>query len=171
MKRSTGQSTRTFSHLASGLAACVACDAAIAQPAFVRLAEGLTSKHEEVGIVVAPRMFSLPTFAELCSPLRPPGRLVVVTPEPLRLPTGQWFRYDRMVVLAVDSSGKVLPPVPIVIEVEETTPELLNLQSDMTADPDGKLLPVRAGNLRFRLRTICDGHVAATTVSAEVVDP
>lgn len=153
------------------LATCVVCSVTAAEPLFVRLAEGYTSKDARAGIVVAPRMFSAPTFAELCSRHQLPSRLLVMTPEPLRLSRGQWFPYDRLVVLAVDSSGRILPPVPIVVEAEETTPELLDLRSDMTADLDGKVLPVREGSFQFRLRTICDNHGAAATIDAEVTDP
>lgn len=81
----------------------------------------------------------------------------------------EWFHYDRLVVLAVDASGASLPPVPIAVEVEELTPPLLSLDSDMASEPAGKVLPIRPGRFRFRFRTLCEDHEAAVIVPAEVV--
>ena len=38
-----------------------------AAPAFVRLAEGFTSIRREAAINMKPRMFSAPTFADICN--------------------------------------------------------------------------------------------------------
>lgn len=162
---------RAFHKLALALSGLAACAASAAEPAFVHLAEGYTSRDKQAGIVAAQRMFSAPSIAEICTPLESPARLVVTVAEPVRLVRGQWFSYGRLGVVAVDSSDRVLPPVPIALEVEEVTPELLNLRSDLTADPDGKVLPVRAGDFHFRLKTICQGHSAVVTIRARVVEP
>jgi hypothetical protein len=151
------------------LAVLVARAAAGEDPAFVRLAEGFTSVNHQFGIVAGQRVFSVPTFPGICTPLEAPARLEVLSSEPLRLVRGRWFSYERLVVVAVDSAGNALPPVPIELDVENVSPELLNLRSDMTAGD--RVLPVRAGAFRFRVRTICDGHVADATIGAEVVEP
>ncbi len=162
---------KVLPRLALGLSLLSPGTAVAVEPVFVALAEGFTSKGREVGIQAAQRMFSVPSFPAVCVGLQAPARLVVVAPKPLRLVRGQRFTYDRLVVLAVDASGKVLQPVPIAIEVEEVTPAVLNLRSDMTADPDGRVLPIRKGGFRFRFRTLCEGQLAVAIVKAEVVEP
>ena len=141
-----------------------------AEPIFARLAEGFTSKDRHVGIEAAQRLFSVPTFPGVCAALQAP-RLVIVAPQPLRLVRGQWFSYNQLVILAVDAAGRALPPVPIAIEVEDIKPPVLNLRSDMTADPNGKVLAVRKGRFHFRFRALCEGQFAAAVVAAEVVEP
>ena len=63
-----------------------------AAPAFVRLAEGFTSIRREAAINMKPRMFSAPTFADICARLEGPARVAVVTSTPLRLVAGQSSR-------------------------------------------------------------------------------
>lgn len=138
---------------------------------FAHLAEGYTAADARSGIVAGQRMFSVPTFGAICAPLEAPARLAVITPEPVRLVRGEWFTYDRLVVQAVDASGRLLPPVPITVEVEDVEPAVLNLRSDFTADPNGQVLPVRAGSFRFRFSTLCPGETAAAILRAEVVEP
>lgn len=166
-----GVFVKGFSATAIALSLLAACQGSAAEPVFQHLAEGLTSKNKKVGIMAAQRMFSVPAMGEVCAHLQAPARIVVMGPKPLQLVRGQWFSYRRLVVLAVDSSGKVLPPVPITVEVEGITPPVLNLLSDMTASPDGKVLPIGEGGFRFRFRAICEGHSIATVAWAEVVVP
>ena len=160
-----------LARLALGLPLLISGTAVATEPVFVALAEGFTSKGKNVGIEAEQRMFSAPSFPAVCAGLPTPASLLLVVPKPLHLVRGQWFSYKRLVVLAVDGFGKGLPPVPIVVEVEDATPAVLNLRSDMTADPDGKVLPIRKGRFRFRFMTICEGQEAATIVKAEVVGP
>lgn len=160
-----------LARLALGLPLLMSGTAVATEPVFVALAEGFTSKGKSVGIEAEQRMFSVPSFPAVCAGLPTPAGLRFVAPKPLTLVRGQWFSYKRLVVLAVDGSGNYLPPVPIVVEVEDVTPAVLNLRSDMTADPDGRVLPIRKGRFRFRFRTICEGQRAATIVKAEVVGP
>jgi hypothetical protein len=157
--------------LALALIGLVTCRALAAEPEFDHLAEGFTSAGTEEGIVAAQRMFSAPDFPEICPSLPAPARLAVVAPNPLRLVRGQWFTYDRLVVVAVDDSGTILPPVPITIEIEPVEPPVLALGHYMTGDPDGQVLPVRAGAFHFRFRTICEGHSAVVVVPVEVTEP
>lgn len=82
---------------------------------------------------------------------------------------GEWFPYAKLHVLALDGTGRLIPSVPIQVQVEEVEPPLLALRSDMLAD--AKLLPVRPGSFRFRFRfaTICwDQRVVSVTARAEV---
>jgi hypothetical protein len=142
-----------------------------AAPPFVRLAEGYTSIGREAAIDMMPRRFSAPTFADICARLEGPVRIVVVTPTPLRLVTGQPFAYSQLVIVAVDASGGVLPPVPVAMEVEETSPTFLDLHSQLTGDPNSGILPVREGDFHFRIRTLCGGHSAVAVIGARVVAP
>ena len=135
---------------------------------FVRLAEGYSSSDRETGIVAAQRMFSVPMFSSLCSSPAP-ASLVVDSPEPVRLVNGEWFRYDQLVVLALDSAGNTLPRVPIVVEIEEVNPELLDLDPITLADSEGRVMPVRTGTFHFRFRVICEPQLAQAVVRVEVV--
>lgn len=153
------------------LSTLAVCGGATAQAAFLRLAEGYTSRDERTGIVAAQRMFSVPDFPEVCASALLLDRLVTVGREPVRLVRGRWFSYAELIVVAVDAAGNILPPVPIAIDVEDATPDVLDLRSDMTADPDGKVLPINTGSFRFRIRAICEGHSASVVVEAEVAEP
>lgn len=156
---------------ALALSGLVAGHAAASELEFANLAEGYTSESRNAGIVAAQRMFSVPDFPGICAPLPAPVRLVVMAPDPVTLVRDEWFSYDRLVVVAVDVSDTVLPPVPITVEVEQVAPPVLNLRSDFTADPNGKVLAVRPGRFHFRFRTICEGHSAVVIVPAEVTEP
>ena len=142
-----------------------------AGPQFVHLAEGFTSPDTDTGIRAAQRNFSVPDMPEICLPLRTPNRLVVVNTEPLQLVRGQWFGYERIVVLAVDASGAVLAPVPVSLEVEDVDPPVLNLRSDMTADPEGRVLPIRSGSFHIRFTTLCNNPSIGTVIKAVVQEP
>ncbi len=147
----------------------VATPASSDEPLFVTLAEGFTSADEETGIVAGQRMFTAPTFLDVCAPLEAPDRLVLVGNEPVELTDGEWFPYDRLIVVAVDVAGAVLPPVPIAIDVEQVEPPVLSLRSDMTANDE--VLAIAEGRFRLRVQTRCDDHAAELMVEAEVVGP
>jgi hypothetical protein len=70
--------------------------------------------------------------------------------------------------VAVGEAGAAVTDVPVVIEVEEVNPPLLQLRSD---DPDlnaGRLLSVGSGTVRMRVRTMCSGSLAELTLTARI---
>ena len=121
---------------------------------FVRIAEGLTSPTLGEGIRVAPRMFSVPTLMDACKLVVPVDRLEV-EPDTLQLTVGNRYELNTLTVIAVDGRDVAVPAQPIVLEVEETDPPVVQLRSD---DPDlnvGRLLAIGTGTFRMRVRTIC----------------
>ena len=163
MRKSSGLTFLILSFLFSEVIA--------AENLFARLAEGFTSRDMQTGITAAQRMFSVPDYPEMCAPHKAPVQLVVVNPQPVQLVRGQWFRYDQLIIVAVDYTGTILSPVPIIIDVEEIIPEVLNLRSDMAADPEGRVFPMKAGEFLFRVRTECEGHDASVIINARVMEP
>jgi len=135
---------------------------------FVTIAEGFSSETQQRGIEVAYGMFSAPDLGRICSKSERPSRLVAKK-VPIALRVGEWFPLDHVVIVAMDETGKQLQPVPIMFEVEEREPPLLNLRSDMIAE--ARVLPVRAGSFRFLARTICSDPSVAILLEATVIEP
>jgi hypothetical protein len=79
---------------------------------------------------------------------------------------GEWFSVRRLIVVGEDRRGNVLHPLPLSVEVETKDPPLLNLSADMISD--GRLMPLRTGAFRFRVRTICDGTSSEVYIEAVV---
>jgi hypothetical protein len=117
---------------------------------FVHVAEGYASFQQGRGVRVAPRMFSAPD--NVCASAPSPSSLYSPADQ-AELHVGQPFPIGRLVIEARDETGRLLPGVPIAIEVEAVEPPVLNTQSN--AMPENHLHPVRPGTFRVRVRTIC----------------
>jgi hypothetical protein len=131
---------------------------------YVQVAETLTGGAEQ-RLKVAQRMFSAPDLPALCAGAGKPSQLIAESP-PLALAAGSRFPLDRLRVAALDESGRRLAGVPIAIEAEEKNPPLLDLRSDRLSE--AKLLPLRAGRVTFRARTICPGPTVEVIIPAVV---
>jgi hypothetical protein len=132
---------------------------------FVTVAEGLTAPGPETGIEVAFRMFYLPAIPKLCANAPGPSRLLSRN-EAIVLTVNRRFLLNALHIEAVDESGRALTPVPIVVEVERTSPPLFDLSPEQISD--AKLLPIRAGRFRFRARNFCPGPAVETSVPAVI---
>ena len=135
-------------------------------PGFGTVGEGFTSPNRATGINADYRMFSLSTFDKTCKASKRPFRLASPN-QVVTLRVGEWFPLHRLIVVGMDRKGRVLRPLPIMLEVEDQNPPLLNLRTDMISDGRG-LLPIRTGRFRFRARTICDGTSADVFIQAVV---
>jgi hypothetical protein len=124
--------------------------AAWAQPPFGTVAEGYTSVDERHGIDIAYRMFSAPDVKSLCAAAPRPASFRAANPN-LVLHVGQWFSFDRLIIVAQNQAGKTLPPVPIELEVADGAEE--DFRSDKIAD--GGFIPTKRGQIRFRIVAIC----------------
>jgi hypothetical protein len=144
--------------LAAGLALMVAGFAAEssalprATADFATAAEGYTSEAEWLPMKVGFRRFSAPDFERLCDSSARPSRLAARYAT-MSIPLGEWFELSRLRVLAVDGQGRPLPPAPVALEVEQTDPSLFDLRSEMISD--GRILPVREGQTKIRVRSLC----------------
>jgi hypothetical protein len=132
---------------------------------FVQVAEARSPRTSKQAVNVAYRIFSAPTFPKICAEAGTPVKLVFQT-NPLKLTLGSWFPLDTLAVVAVDESGRALMDVPLAIEVEEKSPSLLDLRPEMISK--AKLLPIRTGRFRFRVRTFCPGSTIETFIPARI---
>jgi hypothetical protein len=132
---------------------------------FGQVAEGLTARTSKPKIEVAYRMFSAPAFQKECAAAGKPSSLVVQT-APLTLTLGNWFPLKGLEVVAEDESGQLLAAVPLAIEVEGKSPPLLDLRPEMISE--AKLMPIRAGRFRFRVRTFCPGSNVEAMIPAVI---
>jgi hypothetical protein len=98
------------------------------QPAFPHLAEGLASADRTRGIEVACRMFSVPDFPRVCTTAHRAVKLDTPAPSVV-LWLNQWFPLDRLVIMALDRSGRPERSVPIAVDVEATAALPLDLRS------------------------------------------
>jgi hypothetical protein len=147
------------------LAAVPALPQGVALKDFATVGEGFTSSTRNVGIDVAYRMFSTPIFPKVCGESERPFRLAAPSGT-VALHVGEWFSVRRLIVVGEDRRGNVLHPLPLSVEVETKDPPLLNLSADMISD--GRLMPLRTGAFRFRVRTICDGTSSEVYIEAVV---
>jgi hypothetical protein len=147
--------------------ACMAVSAACARGYYVRVAEGFASPSLTETMQVAPRMFGASDLAQACQSPQRVARLE----GPIRtveLRVGERLALNTLRVVAVGEAGAALTGVPVVIEVEDLNPPLVQLRSD---DPDldaGRLLPVNSGTFRMRVRTLCTATPAELIIIGRV---
>ncbi len=115
------------------------------------VAEGLTSTRGETKISY--RLFSAPDFTTLCSNISEPPKRLVALEDPIVMHVGEWFPLRRLQIVALGESGSSLDSIPFTVQAEAMAPPLLYGRSEWTNT--NSLLPVRPGNFRFRIRTLC----------------
>ena len=135
------------------------------QEPFVTIAEGFTSPSLERGIDVWHRRFSSPDLPGLCAAAPRPATLHHHGPTPV-LRVNQWFSLDSLIIAGYDAAGRLLGPLPIVVEAEEQRPPLLDLRSE--AISESRLLPIRPGRVRFRIKPLCPAGSATLMITTEV---
>ena len=108
-----------------------------------------------------PRMFSAPDMGLWCARAARVGRLRGVELAVLRM--GEPFPLRRLAVAAFDSSGSLVPSVPVTIEVELVSPSVIFFISERLAQG---LTAHASGVFRIRVRTICPGPSAEVTITA-----
>jgi hypothetical protein len=152
------------------LAALVLAGSPAAQPVaggFVHIAEGFTAAGAKEGIETAFRLWSAPDMAGLCAGAHADRVIALRTPTRVTLHTGRGFPLSDLKVVAVDASGTTLPRVPIQIEIDPSSPPIVDTRSDRVQD--SVLVPSRSGRFRLRIATACGGRRADATITARVV--
>ncbi len=121
---------------------------------YVQVAEALSSSTLSEPIRVAPVAFTDFQRVEVCkNPLR--IHRLDVAPTKLEMKSGTRYDLRSLSVVAMDEREVGVPGVPVVIEVEDTTPSHVQLRAD---DPDirqGHLLALEPGEFHVRVRTVC----------------
>ena len=119
---------------------------------FERVGEGLTSADELAGLDAGYRRFTAPDMAETCDVPWPERIEVRSVPT---VTAGAWFDYAGFSVLALDRDGRVIPRVPIGLEIDAGSPPVLAMEtSHWLAVRDG-LKAIRPGVFRLRVATQC----------------
>lgn len=131
---------------------------------FATIAEAWSAPAKDADMIVAHRLFSTDQLADVCARAMTPARLVLETP--LNLRAGEPFALTSLRIMAIDESGRALPPIPLLIEVEALERPILDLRSETTAD--GIIVPIRSGQFMFRARAICVESVAPVFAAATV---
>ena len=131
---------------------------------YIAIAEGLTADAEGAAMKAGRRLFSAPDLPALCSRANDVARLAAVDSVMLRV--DEPFDLTSLRVVAFDSSGAVVPSVPVVIEVEPVTPPVLyffasRLEQGPTANA--------AGFFEVMVRTLCEGARATVSINARAI--
>ena len=137
------------------------------RPGYVHLGEGLSSAAPGADIAFAfHRMFTIYTMDEACRASRV-GDVVGLRAEPRRLTlhVSEPFSPKSLKVATLDASGRLLPRVPIVVEVK-VPPGVFNMRQDVLGTTG--LVPLSPGQATFRVKTICPGPAAEVFVEAEI---
>jgi hypothetical protein len=133
----------------------------------VRVAEAYSSNRAGDRAQAAQRLFALGTFAAECqrSGAARVRRLQASAKPPLTLRLRNRFYPDRTFeVLALDEMGRVLPRVPLAIDLV-AAPAVLDETSGGVLD--GAIVPVRPGMVRFIFSTLCEPAGVETSFLAE----
>lgn len=131
------------------------------------IGEAWTSAPGSEGIRVGSRMFTAPQLTEICPTMGVPAMLIFPD-RTLRLVVGEWFFLNRLTIRAVDREDRAINPVPIGLLTESPAEEILSLGSDALSA--GRLLPIRAGDFRLRVQTICDDRPVEAFIPVTVVE-
>ena len=131
-----------------------------AETVFATVAEALTAVDSRHRIEVHQRMFTVPIMVEACKGLTPVAKLRVPM-APIDLRVGEWFSLRGLSIVGVDTLGRIVPLVPVHIDVETKIPPLFDW--DPEKQRDGAIQPLREGTFVFRVRTICSQYPAVTS--------
>ena len=133
------------------------------EPHFVNIGEGYTSAQAGDEMQVEGRMFSAPD--PICADLHGANRLEGPS-RVLELSVGKGFGLGELRVIAVDSRGDPVRPIPVAVEVEEKSFERLNMDEYRAGGRE--IVPLQSGDLLFRVRSICSDTVKSAVVRATV---
>jgi hypothetical protein len=134
------------------------------------IGEGLTAAAAGGAIEFGWRMFTIYTLDEACrrSHADRVARLRAHMPR-IGARVGQPFPPARLTIVALDTANRVLPRVPIVVDLN-ASPDFFD--SHLPDAPDGPSVPLGTGPLvarsvgtaTFRARTVCPGSAADVLV-------
>ena len=122
------------------------------EPYFGWIGEGYTAAKETQGLDVSWRQFSAPDFESLCASSPTPDRLAARDTQ-IELTVGDTFWFGDLQVMALDSEGMPLDPVPITLGMEGKTPAIVDFQR--YRESTGPLVAIGSGEFRVRIRPIC----------------
>jgi hypothetical protein len=121
-------------------------------PYFGWIGEGYTAARESQGLQVSWRQFSAPDFESICASSPAPDQLTARDTH-VELKIGETFSFRDLRVMALDSMGMPLDPVPIGLNMEAKTPAIVDFQQYRQST--GPLVAIGTGEFRVRIRTLC----------------
>jgi hypothetical protein len=133
------------------------------RPSFAHIGEGFTAADASGRIEIGYRMFTSPDMPAVCAAAPSPARLIA-RKDSIKITVGTLFSFREVNVLAVDATGRPLPPVPITVEIEDVPPGSVAVVNGETYKQTGRtdalgqcceVLALRPGTLRARIRTAC----------------
>jgi len=125
---------------------------------FAMHGEGYTATDFSEGIVVGHRMFSAPDNAAMCA-CSPKPALLITNKNEYVMKVGETFSPEDLRVVAVDTVGKTIKPTPIIICIEEKTPELWvgwDNKSKRVSSGSSEIRALRPGSFRMRISSFCE---------------
>lgn len=110
------------------------------------IGEGYTSINYSEGIRVAPRMFSAPDMPALCATVEKPAKLIA-RENHIQIRVGELFSFGDLNIVAVDSTGQLLKPIPIIVDTDAD----INKTIDITnyRETSGRILALRSGSFQI----------------------
>ena len=121
-------------------------------PYFGWIGEGYTAAKESQGLQISWRQFSAPDFESICAASPTPDQLTARDTH-IELKVGETFSFRDLHVMALDSMGKPLDPVPITLNMEGKTPAIVDFQQYRQST--GPLVAIGSGEFRIQIRTLC----------------
>ncbi len=122
-------------------------------PRFVHLGEGFSSTKPGEPMPVSFRAWDLYSLPAACEGKERAVRFEAPKLE-LHCPVGSWFDISQFAVVARDSSGNIVPDVPLVVEIEEFDQHvILDYNANMEELP--WILPVAETRVRLVFEAIC----------------
>ncbi len=123
------------------------------------LGEGYSAPSLSEGIDVGPRAFTIYTLKEACEGPHPTR--LVAREDHIQLRSGQVFHMRDVSIVAVDSEGKVMKPVPITVDSDATS-EMIDTWN--FGAPTDEIRALRPGKFRMRFRALCSHPAPEVTI-------
>ncbi len=165
--------TRTIAAILIAAPACAApapSAPAAREAPFVTVAEALTMGAQGEAMEVAPRIFTAPDLPRWCAGAEEAADLRSEAP-PVRIEAGGRQDLRDLRIRALNSEGRIVPRVPLAIEIEETIPPIAATGSDDADLAAGGIRVLRPGRFRIRVRTICGEGAHTLIFDAEAHAP
>jgi hypothetical protein len=125
------------------------------------IGEGYSAHDLSQGINVAWRMFTIRDIEAVCATVAKPSRLITKKKEYV-ITVSDIFSFNDLAVVAVDTAGKPLKPIPIIMEMSETnnttekdTKELIDIEKYKANGGGANVRALRPGTFHIRIRTLC----------------
>lgn len=144
------------------------CALVLPQRHYVQVADAVSSRTLTEGIQVTPRRFTIYELQHACVDSQPVARLKVA-PVRLELRPNGLYQFNTLAVVAINDGDQAVPGIPLMLEVEEVVPPVVEVRSDDTDIDAGLLRATRIGRFRLRIRTMCNLSRVETVIRGQVI--